>query len=83
MYIEDHDTLKSDADKKNFCSPFKANGRAPVRAMKCLPNNLVRKYKNKSPTLASQSWQKNRQKGLANKKSVDIFLQKSDVTEHD
>ena len=37
----------------------------------------------KLPTLANQNWRKNWQERLANKKSLYIFLKKSDVTEHD
>ena len=44
---------------------------------------LVCKFEKKIPTLANQNWRKNRQKGLTNKRSLYIFLQKSDVTEHD
>ena len=47
----------------------------------CSPScSLV--HERKLPALANQNSRKNRQKGLTDKKS-DIFLQKSDVTEHD
>ena len=46
-------------------------------------HQLVRYYENKLPTLANQNWKKNQQNWLINKKSLDIFLQESDVTEHD
>ena len=39
--------------------------------------------KSELPTLDNQNSQKNRQKGLTNKKRLYIFLQKNDVTEND
>ena len=40
-------------------------------------------HKSELPTLDDQNSQKNRQKGLTNKKRPYIFLQKSDVKEND
>ena len=48
----------------------------------CSPScSLV--HERKLPAVANQNSRKNRQKGLTDKKSLYIFLQKSDVTEHD
>ena len=52
--------------------------------MQAFVHHPVRKSeKKKLLTLDNQNSQKNRQKGLTNKKRLYIFLQKSDVTEND
>ena len=48
----------------------------------CSPScSLV--HERKLPAVANQNSRKNRQKRLTDKKSLYIFLQKSDVTEHE